>query len=86
LFFGSSHESQQRGLFIAAVLFFAATAAHAQWSPDPTAETKRILLWCNGAPGALGIANEDPGRATTVDAGFADSTFVSGLDLLPWVL
>jgi acetyl esterase/lipase len=41
------------------LLFAAATTAHAQQPPDPTAETHKILLWNSGAPGALGAADQD---------------------------
>jgi len=39
-------------------VFYAASVARAQL-PDPTAETREIILWNNGAPGALGTADED---------------------------
>src|ERR1700722_4263981 len=42
-----------------AFCFGAPAAVCAQWPPDPTAEPKRILLWSNGAPGAVGTADED---------------------------
>jgi acetyl esterase/lipase len=43
----------------AMALLFAATAPLAQKPRDPTAETQKILLWTNAAPGALGTADED---------------------------
>jgi acetyl esterase/lipase len=45
--------------FAVVALFFTATVASAQHPADPTAEPQKILLWSNGAPGALGTADKD---------------------------
>ena len=46
-------------LFTVVALVLSATATRAQRPPDTTAETQKILLWSNAAPGAQGTADAD---------------------------
>ncbi len=46
-------------IIIIVLCLFAANLALAQAHYDPTAETQTILLWENGAPGALGQGGDD---------------------------
>jgi acetyl esterase/lipase len=48
-----------KSCFAVTVLVLAATATPAQRPPDLTAETRKILLWNNAAPGAQGTADAD---------------------------